>query len=310
MLNKKMDKKNITIVALSAIVIVLALGISLLIMHNIKVNRELKNSTRVIDVNKTYTGKVTRIEDGIVYFMPEGEKEEDSTVTNFDKLQVGDEITYNMTESGAMYNFRTKMYIDDKEYDKDLYEEQETTTTAKVKQDEIYIQTNAVTEKHTDILEYVKGENQKYSKLENNEENKNKAKEYFVSLVDFIFYGGTLNGVTFKELSDSTKVKVIYYTLKIDSIIDKNIPGYKDTLSDSYKNAKNQLIAMYTDYSYDVCLDNPELCNDLKKDTEDLKKSLNITWSIIKDIYNELIKPAGTSSIQKLADWYEVWKNA
>ena len=139
--------------------------------------------------------------------------------------------------------------------------------------------------------------------------NKGSAKQYFVSLIDFIFYGGKIKGTTFNELTNSAKEKVIYLALKTDGIIDKNIPGYKETLGNSYKNAKKQLIVKYTEVSTKVCTEKQDLCAEIKRDVADLKNSLNITWDIIYDVYVEMIKPAGAAGLQKLSDWYKVWKN-
>ena len=155
------------------------------------------------------------------------------------------------------------------------------------------------------VLGYMETEN---NSLKSNF-NKGTAKQYFVSLIDFIFYGGKIKGTTFNELSNAAKEKVIYLALKTDGIIDKNIPGYKETLGNSYKNAKNQLIVKYTEVSTKLCSEKAEFCSDIKSDVADLKKSLNITWDIIYDIYVEMIKPAGAAGLQKLSDWYKVWKN-
>ena len=155
------------------------------------------------------------------------------------------------------------------------------------------------------VLSYMETEN---NNLKSNF-NKGTAKQYFVSLIDFIFYGGKIKGTTFNELTNSAKEKVIYLALKTDGIIDKNIPGYKETLGNSYKNAKKQLIVKYTEVSTKVCTEKQDLCAEIKRDVADLKNSLNITWDIIYDIYVEMIKPAGAAGLQKLSDWYKVWKN-
>ena len=308
-LKEKIDIKTVLIVILSISVILLSLGISILIMRNIKGENTDKNTTTVVDKDARKYGTVTRIEDGKLYFTTEDGVEE-SADTNNSRILVGDKIEYEVKDDKvkAYWAIRDEK---GKAHYMQIYEYHETNTTTGSKTSETTVKpTNAVAlSADEEVLSFIKQENNNYSSL-NTEDAKKKAKEYFVSLVDFIFYDKEIKGHTFKELSASAKAKTIYYTLKIDSIIDKNIPGYKNTLGDSYKNAKNQLIAKYTDLSIDVCTNNSELCNDLKRDTSDLKNSLNITLNIIKDVYNEIIKPAGTSGIKKLQDWYEVWKNA
>ncbi len=66
------------------------------------------------------------------------------------------------------------------------------------------------------------------------------AKGVFVSIVDFLFYDGEINGVTFGELTDSGKQKVLEIASKVDGAIESKIPGYKETISDTASNAFNK----------------------------------------------------------------------
>ena len=66
------------------------------------------------------------------------------------------------------------------------------------------------------------------------------AKGVFVSIVDFLFYNGEINGVTFDELTDSGKQKVLEIASKVDSAIESKIPGYKETISDTASKAFNK----------------------------------------------------------------------
>ena len=66
------------------------------------------------------------------------------------------------------------------------------------------------------------------------------AKGVFVSIVDFLFYDGEINGVTFDELTDSGKQKVLEIASKVDSAIESKIPGYKETISDTASKAFNK----------------------------------------------------------------------
>ena len=304
------DIKTVIIIILSIVVLVLAFGLSLLIMHNIKGNKynEETTSTSIVDNNSKRTGIVTKIEDGYVFYKEEGSDVEEKEITNCYKLKAGDTITYTVDENGKKSHFECIYEVEGTTYKSELYEHRHTNTRPTSSK----TTTEAAKNLDEEVLHYIIDENNKISTttLDNTERSKTKAKEYFVSLVDFIFYGGKIKDHTFAELSDETKEKVLYLTLKIDSSINKNIPGYKDTLSDSYKNAKNQLLAKYTEYTTNLCKKNSELCDDLKQDTEDLKTSLNITWDILKDIFNEILKPEGAKGLKKLSDWYEVWKNA
>lgn len=66
------------------------------------------------------------------------------------------------------------------------------------------------------------------------------AKGVFVSIVDFLFYDGEINGVTVDELTDSGKQKVLEIASKVDSAIETKIPGYKETISDTASKAFNK----------------------------------------------------------------------
>ena len=66
------------------------------------------------------------------------------------------------------------------------------------------------------------------------------AKGVFVSIVDFLFYDGEINEVTFDELTDSGKQKVLEIASKVDGAIESKIPGYKETISDTTSKAFNK----------------------------------------------------------------------
>ena len=69
---------------------------------------------------------------------------------------------------------------------------------------------------------------------------KDKVKGTFITIVDFIFYGSEINGVTFDELTDSGKQKVLEIANQIDNKIENKFPSYKDTISDTTKKAFNK----------------------------------------------------------------------
>ena len=66
------------------------------------------------------------------------------------------------------------------------------------------------------------------------------AKGLFVSIVDFLFYDGEINGVTFDELTDKGKDQVLKLANKVDGAIESKIPGYKETISDTASKAFNK----------------------------------------------------------------------
>ena len=78
------------------------------------------------------------------------------------------------------------------------------------------------------------------------------AKGVFVSIVDFLFYDGEINGVTFDELTDSGKQKVLEIASKVDNAIESKIPGYKETISDTASNAFNKASEVIKSGAYNL----------------------------------------------------------
>ena len=64
---------------------------------------------------------------------------------------------------------------------------------------------------------------------------KEKAKNIFFDIIDFIFFDKQINGVTFSSLSLEAKAKVMTIALNIDSTIMKKYPNYKENVSTAYQ---------------------------------------------------------------------------
>lgn len=150
-----------------------------------------------------------------------------------------------------------------------------------------------------DIVSYFKGnENEiKSSSF------KEKFKDYFIEIIDFIFYDTEIKGYTFKELTNTGKLKVISAALKIDSYIEEKSPGYKDTIKSTssrvYTNAKEKLTTLFLDISGNICKDKEDDCNKAKELFGDVKSTCKIGWSFVKSLLKN-----GSS---KLKEWYEVY---
>lgn len=118
-----------------------------------------------------------------------------------------------------------------------------------------------------DVVNYFE---KKYDEVNNNSWNdvKDKAKEYFITIVDFIFYDGKIKGHTFNDLSSTAKLKIISIALKIDNKIEEYIPGYKETISSNgskiYNNVKEKLVTLYLDISTEICKNHENGCNTAK----------------------------------------------
>lgn len=193
------------------------------------------------------------------------------------------------------------------ELDPDIKEEVTTKNTEQIKNDITTSQTTSVSKNGTTTTKKknIKNADENVLAYFNNEVNtadtksKGTLKNAFIKVVDFIFYDKDINGYYFKDLTASAKLKVISLALKLDAIIDKHFPGYKDELSSSYNKAKDNLITLYLNLTSEFCKNNDIICESAKNDFALLKESLNLSWDVIKNL--------AKSGTNKLKEWYEIF---
>lgn len=140
-----------------------------------------------------------------------------------------------------------------------------------------------------------------YFKEVENAKDENKIKKGFTDIVDFIFYGKEINGKTFSELKDDTKVKLLNIALSIDKKIDDYFPNYKNNLKDKYQNVKIKIVETYINTVNKICDSNPSFCDNFKSDFNNMKEKFGITF--------DYIKKYGKIGLDKIKDWYEDFKN-
>ncbi len=128
-------------------------------------------------------------------------------------------------------------------------------------------------------------------------------KTNFVTLVDFIFYDGSIKGHTFKELSNEAKLKVLEAMLYLDSKVEKYFPNYKEEISSktgrAYTMVKDKVVSSYLSITSTICSKDSSICDSAKEDFQNLKKNFGLTWSVIKEV-------AGDSK-ESIKNWYEIW---
>ena len=128
-------------------------------------------------------------------------------------------------------------------------------------------------------------------------------KSGFITIVDFLFYDGTIAGHTFSELTTSAKLEVLKAALWVDDKIDSVFPGYKETISNGankvYTSVKGMIVSTYLDITTSICSSHSDLCESAKRDFQSLKQSFGFTWDMIKDL--------ASSGLDKLKNWYEIW---
>ena len=139
---------------------------------------------------------------------------------------------------------------------------------------------------------------------------KEKLKENFIILTDFIFYDGTIKGKTFNELTTSAKEEILELYEKIDNKIESIYPNYKEEIKDTstkvYSKAKSMVISLkdYLKKSYidSVGEDTYQKEMEIIKDTKDKVKEK--TAPVI-DTAKEKTKETYEKTKDKFNTWYQ-----
>lgn len=165
------------------------------------------------------------------------------------------------------------------------------------------------------IINYVNNLETEVESLTNDEillqSTKDKLKNSFITLTDFIFYNGTINGITFNELSESVQERVLEIYTNIDKKIESYYPNYKETIKTTSQNIYTNVI---------------EKANTLKEKYKEKvgETSYNDTIKIIEDDINHLkdslsptidnVKEKSINTYEELKEqtdkWYQNYKES
>lgn len=139
---------------------------------------------------------------------------------------------------------------------------------------------------------------------------KDKASSTFISIVDFLFYDGTIKGVTFDELTEKGKEKVLEISSKIDVKLEEKCPGYKEKISNSTSKAYQKASKIIkngakniNDFAKNALGDeNYQAIIDAKDELAKYsKEALNFVTGAGSKVFNE--------TKDKLNEWYQNFKN-
>lgn len=154
------------------------------------------------------------------------------------------------------------------------------------------------------VISYLENKSLSLDKMksEDNKDFRTKAKEIFTETVDFLFYGSTIKGYTFNELTTSAKLKILSIACKIDYKIDSYFPNYKESIKEGYSNLKGKAALMYLDTTAKLCESVGEsACDEARSNFKDMKESFGFTWDIIKTAASSSYKSLKTV----LNEWYQ-----
>lgn len=162
---------------------------------------------------------------------------------------------------------------------------------------------NSIVYTENDVISYFKNEENGISTYQEGVTFKEKAKNTFVTIVDFIFYDKEVKGHTFKELSNSAKLQIIKVALSIDSKIEEYFPDYKETIKTKYDNLKGKLASLYLEATASLCDSvGIDTCNQAKEDFNTMKNSFGFTWDLVKEL--------AVNGKNKVKDFYESWRDS
>lgn len=306
---KKLNDKTKAIITLG-IMIIIIIAIIIVIFLLYKDLKSNQNNTSVIEENKIYA---TVNEVGNNYIKIISTNGEEYLLTTNDDLGVGDFIVvyYNSNDNELLQNTDIEVITKSEEVITEKTATESTTITSNNSTTSKITTTESITTTQTNnntatsvtdddsLLNFVK---EKYNSIDT-ETIKDNAKNSFITIVDFIFYDGTINGITWDELKSSTKAKVLYYVLLMDNKIENKWPNYKENIGNKYNDLKSKLIASYIDITTQICSEHSDECENTKNDFALLKTSLNLTWDVVKSAFSYAYNKGTTA----LINWYEVF---
>ncbi len=292
--------KNDKIYKYTMLILILILIILCILLYH------KKDTSKVVNATISYVGEN--------YIIAKDENNQEYSLFAKENYETGDQITFDIKNqkntnpiTGEISNLKKR----NEQIDFQIEDTKSQEESASTKND----QNNSITPSKTtteennqeesnsdqNVIQYAEELN---TEIENSSNITNSIKTKFVTLVDFLFYEGTIQNKTFKELSNEAKLKVLKLAYTIDQKIESKFPDYKEKIKDTstktYSNIKTKVITTYLDLSTKVCNNNQSTCQSAKEGLNDMKESFSLTWSFIKEI-----KGIG---IQKLKDWYEIWR--
>lgn len=172
------------------------------------------------------------------------------------------------------------------------------------------IKNNNYNEKDNIVIDELNNTLKNIEKSTRDENFKDKASSTFISIVDFLFYDGTIKGVTFDELTEKGKEKVLEIASKIDVKLEEKCPGYKETISNSTSKAYQKASEIIkngakniNDFAKNALGDeNYQAIIDAKDELAKYsKEALNFVTDAGNKVFNE--------TKDKLNEWYQNFKN-
>ena len=172
------------------------------------------------------------------------------------------------------------------------------------------IKNNNYNEKENIVIDELNNTLKNIEESTQDENFKDKASSTFISIVDFLFYDGTIKGISFDELTEKGKEKVLEISSKIDVKLEEKCPGYKEKISNSTSKAYQKASKIIkngakniNDFAKNALGDeNYQAIIDAKDELAKYsKEALNFVTGAGSKVFN--------NTKEKLKEWYQNFKN-
>lgn len=190
----------------------------------------------------------------------------------------------------------------------------------KKEQNSIKVSTEKENETMNEINEYYEKMNE-YLNSEDFKEKEDSVLQYFFLVTDFLFYNAPINGVTMKEISVETQLKLISLYEKMDSMIEERYPNYQEKAKEKFGETTQALKEKTSDvkeYLIDKTKEKigEEKYNEYVEKIEQTTNKWKETYEEFKGAHGEEIKQGasdfvekakeeGTKLKDKVNDWYQ-----
>lgn len=150
------------------------------------------------------------------------------------------------------------------------------------------------------------------------EKEESRVKSVFLTLTDFLFNGGTINGRTFEDLTVEAKSKFFDMYYKISNLMEEKFPNYKEEFPEKAKNTVSDLKNKMSDLKDKIKDEYREFVGDEQYEIlEDTYESSKENLSEVYDIYKPYIdeakekgKSAYENAKEKASNWYQEYKES
>ena len=167
--------------------------------------------------------------------------------------------------------------------------------TEEMTTEEITTESKSVDDEIIDNINDDKNKIELYVTKEDYENVKKYGREFFIKMVDFIFYDKDINGIKFSDLKEETKEEVYNTFCDIDALIMTFSSDYKENIGEKYEVVKDFTSNVY--YS------------SLNKIKQSIGEENYNKIGEIKDNAKEKIKEGTNNAKEYIKEKYENWRD-